>query len=165
MHIDYCYQLIWRMTSVITQSIQPPDVNNNHFRLRSISLTLLAAVDELSSVDALSCDEELSPLLETVWVTEGHFGQGGTATGVMDDVLTRGQQCLHLVQCKGGSHLKHTVMRLLVYLHNPLDVTMALSEVNMAEFSGAFSVLDVGLEHRARTFSLSPDHTSHRVLQ
>lgn len=51
------------------------------------------------------------------------------------------------------------------YLHDPLDVTMAFSEVNMTESSGTFPVLDVGFEHGARTFSLSPDHTSHRVLR
>lgn len=45
------------------------------------------------------------------------------------------------------------------YLHNPLDVTMAFSEVNMPESSSTFPV------HGARTFSLSPDHTSHRVLE
>lgn len=41
---------------------------------------------------------------------------------------------------------------------------MAFSEVNVAEFSGAFPVLDVGFKHGARSFSLSPDHTSHREL-
>lgn len=42
---------------------------------------------------------------------------------------------------------------------------MAFSEVNTAEFGSTFSVLDVGFEYRARTFSLSPDHTSHGVLE
>lgn len=53
------------------------------------SLTLLATVDELSSVDTLSCDEELSPLLETVWVTESNLGQGSTTAGVVDDILDK----------------------------------------------------------------------------
>lgn len=52
------------------------------------SLTFLAAVDELSSVDALSSDEELRPLLEAVWVTEGHFGQGSTTARIMDNILS-----------------------------------------------------------------------------
>lgn len=52
-------------------------------------LTLLAAVDELSGVDALSSDEELCPLLEAVWVTEGDFGQGSTTAGVVDNILRR----------------------------------------------------------------------------
>lgn len=51
------------------------------------------------------------------------------------------------------------------YLHDPLDVPMAFSEVNTAEFGSTFSVLDVGFEYRPRTFSLSPDHTSHGVLK
>lgn len=42
---------------------------------------------------------------------------------------------------------------------------MAFSEVNVTEFSSTFPVLDVGFEHGARTFSLSPDHTSHRELK
>lgn len=55
--------------------------------------------------------------------------------------------------------------RVLFYLHDPLDVPMAFSEVNTAEFGSTFSVLDVGFEYRPRTFSLSPDHTSHGVLK
>ena len=50
-------------------------------------LTLLAAVDELSSVDALSSNEEFCPLLEAVWVTESHLGERCTTAGVVDDVL------------------------------------------------------------------------------
>lgn len=42
---------------------------------------------------------------------------------------------------------------------------MALSKVNMPESSSTFSVLDVGFENGARTFSLSPDHTSHGELK
>lgn len=42
---------------------------------------------------------------------------------------------------------------------------MTLSEVNVTEFSSTFSVLDVGFEYGARTFSLSPDYTSHGELQ
>lgn len=61
--------------------------------------------------------------------------------------------------------LRSAPRRRLTYLYNPLDVAMAFSEVNVAEFSSTFSVLDVGFEHGARTFSLSPDHTSHRVLK
>lgn len=39
---------------------------------------------------------------------------------------------------------------------------MTFCEVNVSEFSGTFSVLYVGFEHGAGTFSLSPDNTSHR---
>lgn len=54
---------------------------------------------------------------------------------------------------------------LLQYLHYTLYVSMALSKVNMPEFSSTFSVLDVGFENGPRTFSLSPDHTSHGELK
>lgn len=64
-------------------------------------LTLLAAVDELSGVDTLSSDEELCPLLETVWVTEGNLGQGGTTAGVVDDILKGQTGC----ECRTGSYL------------------------------------------------------------
>lgn len=57
-----------------------------------MSLTLLATVDELSGVDALCSNEELCPLLETVGVTEGYFGQGSTTAGVMDDILRVGER-------------------------------------------------------------------------
>lgn len=53
----------------------------------------------------------------------------------------------------------------LQYLHDPLNVSMAFSKVNMPEFSRPLPVLDVGFEHGARTFPLSPDHTSHGQLQ
>ena len=135
----------------------------------STSLTLLAAVDELSSVDALSSDEQLCPLLEAVRVTEGHFGQGSTTAGVMDDILRRppelNKACTLNNNQSDSSSLRQQVTRLLAHLHNPLDVAMAFSEVNVAEFSGTLSVLHMGFEHGARTFSLSPDHTSHRVLK
>lgn len=42
---------------------------------------------------------------------------------------------------------------------------MAFSKVNMPESSSTFSVLDVGFENGARTFSLSPDHTTHGELR
>jgi hypothetical protein len=58
------------------------------FNFSSIKpLTLLAAVDELSGVDALSSNEEFCPLLEAVWVTESHLRKGCTTAGVVDDVL------------------------------------------------------------------------------
>lgn len=42
---------------------------------------------------------------------------------------------------------------------------MAFSEVNVPEFGWSFPVLDMGFEDGARTFSLTPDHTSHYGLQ
>jgi hypothetical protein len=48
---------------------------------------VLSSVDELASVHALVGDEGLGVKLEAVGVTEDDLGQGGTATGVVDDVL------------------------------------------------------------------------------
>lgn len=77
------------------------------------------------------------------------------------DVTLSGHQPTHgLWSAPTGCWQRH-----LTYLYNPLDVAMTFSEVNVTEFSSTFSVLDVGFEHGARTFSLSPDHTSHRVLK
>lgn len=113
-------------------------------------------------MDPLSSDEELCPLLEPVRVTENHFGQGGATARVMDDVLSEYRIESTVAQLIKNDYVHKDVSP---YLHNPLDVTIAFSKVNMTEFSRTFPVLDVGFEHGARTFSLSPDHTSHRALK
>lgn len=133
-------------------------------KANSEPLTFLATVDELSGVDTLSSDEELCPLLETVWVTEGNLGQGGATAGVVDDIL-KGQP---RSECHAQTPTWRDCDQFMLqaaYLHDPLDVTMAFSEVNTTEFRSTLPVLDVGFEHGARTFSLSPDHTSHGVLK
>lgn len=62
--------------------------------LTVLFLTLLATIDELSSVDSLSSDEELCSLLEPVRVTEDYFGQGSAAARVVDDVLSDGDKLI-----------------------------------------------------------------------
>lgn len=117
-------------------------------------------------MDTLSCDEEFSPLLETVWVTESNLGQGSTTARVVDDILEeaiRENDSRTVYPLSGGD--VGIFKGAFFYLHDPLDVPMAFSEVNTAEFGSTFSVLDVGFEYRPRTFSLSPDHTSHGVLK
>lgn len=52
-----------------------------------LGVTLLATEDELAGVDALSCDEQLSPFLEPVRVTEDHLSERSSTARVMDDVL------------------------------------------------------------------------------
>lgn len=52
-----------------------------------ICITFLAAVDELPSVDAFSCNEQFCPLLEAVWVTEHHLSKRSSTAGVMNNVL------------------------------------------------------------------------------
>lgn len=168
----FSLQQVSRRDALQRVGIQVPNSDlrpGEHETPRSI-LTLLAAVDELSSVDALSSDEELRSLLEAVRVTEGHFGQGSATAGVMNDILNWGGggfknnnplQPTHQTDKSPGSLQEPAV----AHLHDSLDVTMAFSEVNVTEFSCTFPVLDVGFEHGARTFSLSPDHTSHRLLK
>lgn len=50
-------------------------------------ITFLATEDELASVDALGCDEQLGPFLEPVGVTKDHLSEWSSAARVMDDVL------------------------------------------------------------------------------
>lgn len=52
-----------------------------------IFITFLAAVDELPSVDAFSCNEQFCPLLEAVWVTEHHLSQRSSTARVVNNVL------------------------------------------------------------------------------
>lgn len=123
------------------------------------ALTLLAAVDELASVDSLSCNEQLSPLLEPVWVTENHLCQGSPTARVVNDVLESREGSNMSEHVK--TPVKYITTWSLTHLHDSLDVAMAFSEVNVPEFGWSFPVLDMGFEDGARTFSLTPDHTSH----
>jgi len=115
-------------------------------------------------VDAFSCNEQFSPLLEAVWVTENHLSQGSSTAGVVNNVLEE-KVVLFLCNIPSLDDMSDlftiSTFNPQFYLHNPLDVAMAFSKVNMTEFSSTFSVLDMGFEDGARTFSLSPDHTSH----
>lgn len=61
-----------------------------------------------------------------------HEGQGGPAAGVVQD-----------------------------FPDDPLDVPVALGEVEGAEFGRPLPALGVGFEHGSRTFTLSANHTSH----
>lgn len=76
------------------QSRQKPFYYWNRLSLNDF--TLLATVNELAGVDALSSDEELGPFLEAVRVPEGHLGQGSAPAGVVDNILQNKHQ---LNQC------------------------------------------------------------------
>lgn len=93
---------------------------------------LLATVDKLAGVHALSGDEELVLLLVAEGVAEGDLGEGGATPGVVDDVG-----------------------------HHALEVAVALAEVEAAKPGRALAVVGVGLEDGARTLTLSSDHSSH----
>ena len=98
-------------------------------------LGLLSAVDKLSSVDALSGDEQLLPGLVTVRVAEVDDGQGGTAAGIVDDVL-----------------------------HDALDVAVPFGVVYRPEPGCTFAVLSVGLEDRPSSLSLGSCNPTHLCL-
>lgn len=51
------------------------------------------------------------------------------------------------------------------YLHDALDVAVALGEVHGAQTRGALAVLHVRAEHRAGALSLPTDDTAHGGLQ
>lgn len=93
---------------------------------------LLATVDELAGVHTLSGDEELLLELVAERVAEGDLGERSAAAGVVDDV---------------GD--------------DPLDVAVALAEVEGAEPRRTLAVVGVGLEHRPRTLTLGADDTTH----
>jgi len=86
---------------------------------------LLAAVDELAGVHALSGDKELGVALVAVGVQELDLRDGGTATGVMDDVLD-----------------------------DTADVALLLGVVNGTELHGTLAGARVGLEDGGLTLTL-----------
>jgi len=91
------------------------------------------AVDKLASVQPFYGNEVLFVEFVLVRVAENNAGKRGTTTRVVDDLL-----------------------------HNTLDVTMVLSEVESAELSSALSVLIVGLENTPRaTLALRANDATH----
>ena len=93
---------------------------------------LLSSVDELSGVHALSGDEELVVLSVLVGVVELDLGEGGSTSGVMDDVL-----------------------------HDTTDVTLPLGVVVHTELGGTLTGPGVGAENSSLTFTASSNDLSH----
>jgi len=89
-------------------------------------------IDELTGVHALDSDEILSVLLVFVLVSENDFGKRCATARIVNDVL-----------------------------HNSLDVSFPLSEVQCSESGWGDSLRGVGLEDRARSTSLHSDLSSH----
>ena len=96
---------------------------------------LLSGVDELSGVKSLGGDEGLLLLLVPDGVLEGDPGEGGTATGVVDNLLD-----------------------------DALHVSLLLAVVEAPELGGALPGTGDGLENAAITLTLSTNHASHLVL-
>ena len=98
-------------------------------------LRLLAAIDELSGVHALSSREELLLDLKAVGGAELHDGKRGTTSRIVDDLL-----------------------------HHTLDVSVPLRKVIVAEAHGTLAVLSVRGEDRTSTLTLRPDTYTHLAL-
>mmetsp|Transcript_1522 Transcript_1522/g.3278 ORF Transcript_1522/g.3278 Transcript_1522/m.3278 type:complete len:205 (+) Transcript_1522:194-808(+) len=82
-----------------------------------LQLRLGSGVDELASVHTLGTDEVLGHLLVLVRVTELHARDGGTTSGVVDDILD-----------------------------HALDIAIALGVVEPTELGGALASLNVRLK-------------------
>jgi len=95
-------------------------------------LSLLSAVDELTGVHALGGNHQLLLHLVPVRISEDAYCEGSTTAGVVDDIL-----------------------------HNTLNVTISLGEVDGPERRLALPVLGVGDEHRPCTLSLGTNDTTH----
>ena len=94
-------------------------------------LSLLAAIHELTSVHALSSNEELLLQAMLVHTAELNHSKGSTTAGIVDDLLD------------------HT-----------LDIAVALSKVQRAQLGRTLSVLGVGLENGTTTPTASTNDTA-----
>jgi len=94
----------------------------------------LSAVDELSGVHSLDCEEVLLPGLESVRVTKVYHSQRCTTARIVNDVF-----------------------------HNSFNVAVSFGKVFRTEFRGSFAMFSVGLENSSGTFTLGTNDTSHFV--
>jgi len=97
---------------------------------------VLAGVDELARVDTLGGNEGLSLELVAVGVTEDHAGEGGTTSGIVDDLLDEAT-----------------------------NVSRALSVVEGAELGGSLPVLHVGGENGSVSLTLSANTATHGLIK
>jgi len=84
-----------------------------------------ATVEELAGVHAFDSNEILNVLLEFVAISEHDLGKGSTTARIMHDVL-----------------------------HDTLDVSLTLSEIEFSECRGCDSLAGVSLENGAATAPL-----------
>ncbi len=103
-------------------------------RARGRTLTFLAAIYELTSVHTLSSDEEFLVDFVFVGVSEVNLSEGSTTTRIMQN-----------------------------FLHNTLDITLTLSEIDGTVFGGSHPRAGVGSEYATLTLSLRSDHSTHCV--
>ena len=116
--------------------------DNSSFRDRSEGQDItnnkgsfLTTVHELTSVQALSSDEELILLLVPEGVAESDLGERRTTARIVDDI---------------GDHT--------------LKVTISLAEVEAAKPGRTLAAVGVGLEDGTSTLTLGTNHSSHGGL-
>lgn len=93
---------------------------------------LSATVDELTSIHPFNGDEVFFINSVSNRVAEGHNGDGGTATGVVDDGFD-----------------------------DTLDVTVAFGVIKLAELAGTLAGLVVGAEDASSPLALGPNNLTH----
>ena len=100
---------------------------------------LLSAVDELASVHALSGNEELVVLLVLVGVGELDLGDGGTASGVVNDVLDDAADVAVLLGVVKGAELHSALPGSHMRLENPsLSLTASSDNLSHVGLSGIY---------------------------
>lgn len=96
-------------------------------------LSALTAVDELTTVHALSSNEVSLDQLVLVGISEVDSGNGSTSAGIVDD-----------------------------FSNDTLDIAVSLSEVVSSELGGTLSVSSHSLEDARTTLTLSTNYSSHK---
>jgi hypothetical protein len=93
-------------------------------------VSVLAGVDELTSVHALVRDEGLGVKLESVGIAEDNLCERSPSARIMDDCTNPCQKLLH-----GGRRMLSIASNpgLLTLLHNASNVTMPLSVIEGTE--------------------------------
>ena len=113
---------------------------------------LLSAVDESTSVEALSSNESLVPELVAVRVTEDDTGEGSTTVGA--SLSTQAQH----------HRLSYSPARIVDNLfHNAANVPVALSKIERTEAGRVLVQASVGLEDGMRT-PLRTNNATHLGL-
>ena len=97
-----------------------------------VELSLLTAVNVLSSVHTLSSNEQLLVGAVVVSIAELHLAKRSATSGVVDDVVD-----------------------------DALDVSMTLGEVDGAKLGGSLTVVSVSSEDGATTLTLCADDATH----
>lgn len=97
--------------------------------------SLGSAVDVLARVHALSGEEVLLVLFETIRVSEGHVGHWGASSTVMDDLFDNSSDITISLGVIQVSELRLSHTEMAVCFENTLLVTSSLTSNNSTHFS------------------------------